>query len=75
MYGHRSCRVKTDRRDVAALAGRVAAGSIRAHRRSATQREVQERLNIRHALVDTRTRFIAVTRAITRAAALRDKGE
>jgi transposase len=39
MYGHRSRRVKTDRRDVAALAEACRQGCYRAaHRRSATQR-------------------------------------
>src|SRR5262249_49755552 len=39
MYGHRSRRIKTDRRDVAALADACQHGCYRrAHRRSATQR-------------------------------------
>ena len=42
MYGHRSRRIKTDRRDVAALAEACQQGWYRAaHRRSATQRTVQ----------------------------------
>ena len=42
MYGHRSRRIKTDRRDVAALADACQQGCYRAaHRRSAAQRTVQ----------------------------------
>jgi transposase len=67
MYGHRSRRVKTDRRDVAALAEACRHGIYRpAHRRSAQQRAVQWQLNIRRELVATRTRAISVVRAITR---------
>ena len=72
MYGHRSRRVKTDRRDVAALAEACRHGIYRpAHRRSARQRSVQWHLNIRHDLVNARTRAIAVARAITRGAGYR----
>ena len=52
MCGHRSRRVKTDRRDVAALAEACRHGIYRpAHRRSAQQRAVQWQLNIRRELV------------------------
>ena len=45
MYGHRSRRIKTDRRDVAALREACQRGTYRlAHRRSARQHEVQCRL-------------------------------
>jgi transposase len=75
MYGHRSRRVKTDRRDVAALAEACRHGIYRpAHRRSARQRTVQWHLNIRHELVDARTRAISVARAITRGAGHRLPG-
>jgi transposase len=75
MYGHRSGRVKTDRRDVAALAEACRHGIYRpAHRRSARQRTVQWHLNIRHELVDARTRAISVARAITRGAGYRISG-
>jgi len=48
MYGHRSRRVKTDRRDVTALAEACRHGMYRpAHRRSARQRRVLWQLNIR----------------------------
>ena len=57
MYSHRSRRIKTDRRDVAALAEACQRGFYRAaHRRSAPQRTVQSQLNIRRELTDSRTR-------------------
>lgn len=75
MYGHRSRRVKTDRRDVAALAEACRHGIYRpAHRRSARRRTVQWHLNVRHELVDARTRAISVARAITRGAGHRLPG-
>ncbi len=55
MYSERSRRVKTDRRDVAALADACHRGCYRAaHRRSASQRTVQARLNVRRELTDSR---------------------
>lgn len=72
MYGHRSRRIKTDRRDVAALAEACQHGTYRlAHRRSARQHEVQCRLNVRQELTQARTRAISLARGITRAAGLR----
>jgi transposase len=72
MYGHRSRRIKTDRRDVAALAEACQHGTYRsAHRRSPRQRTIQEQLNVRQELTQARTRAISLTRAITRAAGLR----
>jgi transposase len=72
MYGHRSRRIKTDRRDVAALAEACEHGTYRcAHRRSAQQHEVQCRLNVRDELTQARTRAISLARCITRAAGLR----
>jgi transposase len=72
MYGHRSRRIKTDRRDVAGLAEACQHGTYRrAHRRSARQHEVQCRLNVRQELTQTRTRAISLARSITRAAGLR----
>ena len=54
MYGHRSRRIKTDRRDVAALADACQRGCYRAaHRRSAAQRTVQAQLNVRRELTDS----------------------
>src|ERR1700730_1090458 len=72
MYGHRSRRVKTDRRDVAALTEACHHAIYRvAHRRSEHQRSVQQQLTIRRALVDSRTRAISLVRAITRGAGYR----
>jgi transposase len=69
MYNERSRRIKTDRRDVAALAEACHRGCYRAaHRRSASQRTVQAQLNVRRALTDSRTRAISLARAITRGA-------
>jgi transposase len=75
MYGHRSRRVKTDRRDVAALAEACRHGIYRcAHRRSPRQRMVQWHLNVRRELLDARTRLISVVRAITRSQGYRIAG-
>jgi transposase len=72
MYGHRSRRIKTDRRDVAALSEACQHGTYRpAHRRSARQQDVQCRLNVRQELTQARTRAISLARGITRAAGLR----
>src|SRR5215831_3853642 len=60
MYSERSRRVKTYRRDVAALADACQRGCDRvAHRRSASQRTVQAQLNVRRELTDSRTRAIS----------------
>jgi transposase len=72
MYGHRSRRIKTDRRDVVALTEACQHGTYRpAHRRSARQHEVQCQLNVRAELTAARSRAISLARAITRAAGLR----
>ena len=72
MYARRSRRVKTDRRDAAALADACQHGNYRAaHRRSARQRIVQSMLNVRRELTDSRTRAISLARAITRGAGFR----
>ena len=72
MYGHRSRRIKTDRRDAAALAEACQRGCYRpAHRRSARQRTVQIQLNVRRELTDSRTRAIAIVRAVIRGAGFR----
>jgi transposase len=67
MYGERYRRVKTDRRDVAALAEANRRGWYRrAYRRSAAPRATAQRLRVRRQLVQTRTRMISVVRAILR---------
>jgi transposase len=72
MYGHRSRRIKTDRRDVAALTEACQHGTYHpAHRRSARQRTVQGLLNVRKELTESRTRAISLARAITRAGGFR----
>jgi transposase len=75
MYGRRNRRVKTDRRDVAALAEACRHGIYRgAHRRSSRQRMVQWHLNVRRELLDARTRLISMARAITRSQGYRVAG-
>jgi transposase len=75
MYGQRSRRIKTDRRDVAALREACQHGTYRSvHRRSARQREVQCHLNVRQELTRARTRAISLARSITRGAGFRIRG-
>lgn len=72
MYGHRSRRVKTDRRDVAALAEACRLGIYRAaHRVSAEQRRVRQQLRVRSQLVRVRTQTINLARAMLRGEGLR----
>src|SRR6266542_2533307 len=60
MYGPRTRRVKTDRRDAAALSEACRLGIYHAaHRRSAQQRTVQQDLNVRFELVQSRMRAIS----------------
>jgi transposase len=67
MYAARSRKVKTDRRDARALAEACVLGAYRpAHRLSDAQRHVRGRLGVRDALVRTRTRYIALIRALLR---------
>jgi transposase len=68
MYGERRRRIKTDRRDVAALAEANRLGLFRvAHRTSAAQRQVRSELTVRTTLVRMRTQAINVVRALLRA--------
>jgi transposase len=72
MYGARTRRIKTDRRDVAALVEACRLGIYHpAHRRSAPQRLAQDDLNVRAELVQARVRAMALARTITRAAGYR----
>ena len=72
MYSRRSRRVKTDRRDARALAEACRVGTYRpVHRASVAQRHVRGRLAVREALVQTRTRYISVMRALLRREGLR----
>jgi transposase len=64
MYGARVRAVKTDRRDVAALAEACRLGIYRrAHRVSSAQRQVRRVLRIREQLVRVRTQLINLLRA------------
>lgn len=72
MYGEWHRKVKTDRRDVAALAEANRHGWYRAvHRTSAAQREVRRTLRSRRQLVQMRTGTISLTRALLRQIGLR----
>jgi transposase len=72
MYGTRTRRIKTDQRDVVALADACWHGTYReSHRRSAARRQSQVELTVRESLVRTRTRAISTVRALTRAEGLR----
>jgi len=67
MYGECHRRVKTDRRDVTALAEANRRGWYRlAYRRSAAQRATAQQLRVRRQLVQMRTGMISVVRAILR---------
>jgi transposase len=72
MYGHRDPRIKTDRRDVAALAEACRLGIYRAaHRVSAEQRHRRRALKVRELLVRQRTALINLVRAELRQEGLR----
>lgn len=67
MYGERTRRVKTDRRDAAALAEANRRGWYRAaYRTSAPQRAIRQVLCTRRQLVSMRTGAISVIRALVR---------
>ena len=67
MYGSRSRKVKTDRRDAAALAEACRTGIYRrAHRVSAARRSERQRLRIRRRLVAMRSSSISLLRAVLR---------
>ena len=67
MYARRTRKVKTDRRDARALAEACVLGAYRpAHRLSDGQRQVRAQLAVRDTLVRTRTRSIALSRALLR---------
>jgi len=72
MYGELRRRVKTDRRDVAALAEANRRGWYRAtHRVSARQREIRQVLRSRRQLVQMRSGAVSVVRAVLRQAGYR----
>ncbi|MGH7613268.1 MAG: IS110 family transposase [Gemmatimonadales bacterium] len=72
MYATRSRRVKTDKRDARTLMEACRAGTYRpAHRLSAPRRPVRAELAVREALVRTRTRYVALAKALVRRDGLR----
>ena len=72
MYATRSRRVKTDRRDARTLCDACQLGAYRAvHRASDAQRHVRAELAVREALVRTRTRYVALIKALVRRDGLR----
>ena len=72
MYATRSRRVKTDRRDARTLAEALRLDAYRvANRLSAERRHVRAELAVREALVRTRTRYIALAKALVRRDGLR----
>lgn len=72
MYATRSRRVKTDKRDARTLAEARRLGAYRpAHRLSDARRHVRADLAVRDALVRTRTRYIALAKALVRRDGLR----
>jgi transposase len=67
MCATRTRKVKTDRRDARALADANLLGAYRpAHRLSDAQRHVRGRLDVREALVRTRSRYISLIRTLLR---------
>lgn len=67
MYGSRSRKVKTDRRDVAALAEACRTGIYRrAHRASAAARDLRRTLRVRRHLVRQRSGLISLLRSLLR---------
>ena len=72
MYGTRSRRVKTDKRDAAALAEACRAGIYRrAHRVSAAAQRLRQAMRIRRQVVQMRSSAISVLRAVLRQEGLR----
>lgn len=72
MYATRSRRVKTDKRDARTLLDACGQGTYRrAHRLSAPRRHMRAELAVRDALVRTRTRYLALAKALVRRDGLR----
>ena len=75
MYAARSRRAKTDRRDARTLMEACRLGAYRpAYRLSDARRHVRAELAVREALVRTRTRYIALAKALVRRDGLRVAG-
>ncbi len=72
MYANRSRRTKTDQRDARTLMDACETGAWRpAYRLSEARRHVRAELAVRDALVRTRTRYIALAKALVRRDGLR----
>jgi transposase len=72
MYATRSRRVKTDKRDARTLMEACGQGTYRrAHRLSDPRRHLRAELAVRDALVRTRTRYVALIKALGRRDGLR----
>jgi transposase len=72
MYANRSRRTKTDKRDARTLMDACETGAWRpAYRLSEARRHVRAELAVRDALVRTRTRYIALAKALVRRDGLR----
>lgn len=72
MYGSRTRKVKTDKRDVAALAIACRRGMYRAaHRASAAARTLRQTMRVRQQLVQVRSGLISLLRAVLRQEGLR----
>lgn len=72
MYGTRTRRVKTDKRDAKALADACVSGTYRkAHRTSAGRRQLKAQLAVRDSLVRERAKHIVLMGALVRQQGLR----
>jgi len=72
MYATRTRRVKTDKRDARTLMDACGHGTYRrAHRLSDARRHLRAELAVRDALVRTRTRYVALAKALVRRDGLR----
>lgn len=72
MYGSRSRKVKTDKRDVAALALACRRGIYRAaHRASSSARTLRQTMRVRQQLVQVRSGLISLLRSVLRQEGLR----
>ena len=67
MYGTRSRRIKTDKRDARALADACMSGTYRkAHRTSEVRRQLKAKLSVRDALVRQRAKHLVLMGALVR---------
>lgn len=72
MYGTRTRRVKTDKRDARALADACVSGTYRqAHRTSESRRKLKAELSVREALVRQRAKHLSLMGALVRQQGLR----